>query len=198
MEKFEIISVNYNTPDLVDTMIESIRKYEGDYPIRIIDGSDREPYKTKTKEVCEKYYNVKLNQFGWNIHHGRGLDFGILSSTYDWVLCFDSDSSLSGHGLFKALQFKFKYEGFPCYVNEFGIDVNKDTPGNILYLHPMFLLVDTKHYRTSPYKFVHHGAPAIKIMAGNDNKDKYIIPDEFKQYFSRGGRGTVNRFGYNL
>jgi len=195
MGRFEIISVCYNTPDLVDTMIKSIREYEGTYPIRIIDGSDKIHFQKQVKEVCDSYENVKLNPFGWNIHHGRGLNFGLLSSVYEWVLCFDSDSSLSGHGLFKALTFQHDYEGFPCYVNTMGIDVPK-SDNAVLYLHPMFLLVNAIHYRSSDYKFVHHGAPCIEIMISE--KDKQIIPEEYKQYFNRGGRGTVSRFGYNL
>lgn len=187
----EIITINYNTPDLIEKLIHSIQA-ECQYPIRVIDGSDTEEFQRLSKMVCNKC-GVELNQLGYNIHHGRGMDYAMNTSKHDWVLIIDSDSAIK-KGLLEVLRYDKPYQGFGMQVNQFGINVDK----GILYLHPHFLLVNTLHYRTHSWKFIHHGAPAIQIMAMLPDEEKNVIPNEYLQYFERGGRGTVNRFGYNL
>ena len=194
MEKsIEIISVNYNTPDLIKQLIESVRTYNDNIPIRIIDGSDREPFITQIKDVCDVFNNVELTQFGYNIHHGGGMHYGVTTSKYEWVLIIDSDSSVK-NGLLDVLRYDKPYCGFGMQVNQFGINVQK----GILYLHPHFLLVNAEHYRTHDWKFIKHGAPAIQIMAFLPDTDKNVIDDKYLELFNRGGRGTVSRYGYNL
>lgn len=192
MEKsVEICSVNFKTPDLIEKLIESVRS-ECNNPIRIIDGSDTEEHQRLIRIVCADYM-VELNQLGYNIHHGRGMDYIMNTTKYDWVLLIDSDSSIKS-GLLEVLRYDKPYCGFGMQVNQFGINV----PKGILYLHPHFLLVNTWHYRTHDWKFIHHGAPAIQVMAMLPDEEKNVIDDKYLELFNRGGRGTVNRFGYNL
>jgi hypothetical protein len=187
----EIVSINYKTPDLIETLIKSVQAECSD-PIRIIDGSDTEEHQRLIKSVCNKYM-VELNQLGYNIHHGRGMDYAINTSKHDWILIIDSDSSIK-KGLLEVLLYDKPYMGFGMQVNQFGINVDK----GILYLHPHFLLVNKYHYVTHDCKFIHHGAPAIQIMANTPDELKNVIPNSYLKLFNRGGRGTVNRFGYNL
>lgn len=182
MEKFEVVSVNYCTPDLIDRLITSIRKFS-DVPIRIIDGSDKEPFKSQVKEVCAKFTNITLIQLGYNIHHGRGLDYAISSSTLDWCLCIDSDAEILNN-LFNALQFTHFIEGF-------AYDVGFDKQ----YVHPEFMLVNVAKYKTSKYKFIHDGAPAFVI---NKTTDKLCMDHKYLKKLCRHGRGTCGRFGYNI
>jgi hypothetical protein len=193
INNIEIITVNYNTPDLINNLIKSVRDVECNYQIRIIDGSDKEPFKSEIIEVCKKYNNIILQQQGWNIHHGRGMDYAMNTSSYDWVLFIDSDSQIKA-GLLNVLSFNKPYMGFSMQVNDYGMNVDK----GILYLHPQFLLVNVKHYRINKCKFIHHGAPALQIMKDTKNEDKNIINDKYLELFIRGGRGTINRFGLNL
>lgn len=193
-KNLEIISVNYNTPDLTQTLIESINTMEGKYPIRIIDGSDKQPFIDEIKAVCDKYDNVTLIQKGWNIHHGRGMDLAVSTSEYEWCLIMDSDAKLL-KPIIEHFTFTTPYEGVPEYVNRKGIN---ETNGEVLYLHPSMLLVNVAYYNKNEFKFIHHGAPAIQIMSNEANINKGILPSAFKQCFDRGRRGTVNRFGYQL
>jgi hypothetical protein len=187
----EIVTVNYNTPDLLDNLITNIRLVS-DLPIRVIDGSDS-PVLIKTSKAVADMHEVEILQLGWNIHHGGGMNHAMETTTHDWVLMIDSDSQIKD-GLLEALTYTLPYQGFGMQVNQHGINV----PKGILYLHPHFLLVNSGYYSRSPYKFIKHGAPAIQIMANIPDDHKAVIPEEYQQYFSRGGRGTVNRFGYNL
>jgi len=216
LNNLEIVSVNFNTPDFIDRLVYSVLKREGKYPTRIIDGSNKEPYITQIKEVCSKYNYVQLEQFGYNIHHGRGLDYAITSSAYDWVMCMDSDNYFIRPVLeamyFACIEKQKKLCGYYCYVDENMIarpDRLEDHHHKILYFHPSMFLIKKSFYMEMAkdnIKFMHHGAPAIRIAKYLRGKEHGLKLDEalgfdykdIRQYVNLESRGTVNRFGYNL
>lgn len=185
MQQFELISVNYKTPDLIERLIKSIRVFS-EIQIRIIDGSDTEETRKLSKEVCEKYSNVIIEQLGYNVHHGRGLDYGLNNSQFEWVLCVDSDCEIL-QGMFECFQFTNMIEGF-CY------DCTKDNAGSN-YLHPELCMVNVKKYKEGKLKFVYSGAPATEF---NKTTDKLCMNNDYKKFYIRHGRGTCSRFGYNV
>ena len=171
MTPVEIISVNYNTPDFIERMVDSVQK-EGNYPIRIIDGSDREPYENLIRKVCKRY-GVTLQQQGWNIHHGRGMDLGVSTSEFKYVLLIDSDNYLRSPIIEKMhtamTQNDRKIVGWYCYCNDKGYGNGRRPDHNhpIKYWHPSLMMIETEFYRELKSKgitFVHHGAPCIEIM----------------------------------
>ena len=219
INKIEIISVNYNTPDLIDRMIKSVRDVEGIYPIRIIDGSDREPFKTDIITACQKYENVILSQQGYNIHHGPGLDLGISTSKFEYCLCVDSDNYIQQpiiQKMYDGLVNNNKMMiGWYCHVNDYGVNVDryysKEYP--IKYYHPSLFMIKKDYYlglKTMGIAFIKHGAPSIKIMkylynnkisdvVGIDLWEYLGIDDsQIGKYTNLNSRGTVDRFGYNL
>jgi hypothetical protein len=217
IDKIEIISVNYNTPDLVEEVIKSIRNTQGDYQIRIIDGSDREPYKQQVLDICAKYENILIEPQGWNIHHGRGMDLGLSTSKFDWCLTLDTDVHLKKlliPFMLSAATINNKHLcGSYCHVNSAGIGISRyySPQYPIKYYHPALCLWKVEEYlklRNKGVKCIYHGAPNIQIMqyyynnkvdVGIDIWEEMQIPDD-KQYEYRNmnSRGTVNRFGYNL
>lgn len=218
VNNLEIISVNYNTPDLVERLITSVKEKEGDYPIRIIDGSDREPFKSEIKALCEKH-NVTIEQQGWNIHHGRGMDLGVSTSKYEWVLIMDSDNYILQpiiDKMFNAVVAQNKMIcGYHCYVNHCGVSggYTKTEAYPILYYHPMLLMIKTSYYnylRQLNARFIHHGAPCISIMQYlHDNNISEVVGIRLAdacgyEHYQRGewvcldSRGTRQRFGIKL
>ena len=189
----EILTVNYNTPALVDRLIKSVKSV-CDLPIRVIDGSDRLPYSEDIKTVCNQD-NVVLEQMGWNLHHGPSMHRALTESKYEWALIMDSDCELL-EGMLEKFHYTHFYEGFACWVNNGGINVPKGQ--GILYIHPEILLVNVEKYRQSPYKMIKHGAPCIDAMRGTPDDEKLIIPDEYRVLYRRQGRGTCSIWGYNL
>jgi len=187
----EIVTVNYNTPDLLLRLIKSIRKFS-DVPIRVIDGSTTE-FKIPAIDVCIAA-DVDIECFNYNIHHGRGLDYALETSRYNHVLCVDSEVQLL-KGIMECFKADKPLEGLPCMVDSNGMN---NPIGGILYLHPELLMVDVKWYRNQEFKFIHHGAPAIQLMAETGNEQKRCLPETARNYYIRGGRGTVERFGYNF
>jgi hypothetical protein len=219
IDKIEMLTINYNTPDYINRLIKSVRDIEGEYQIRIIDGSDREPFKTEIIEVCKKYNNIILQQQGWNIHHGRGMDLGVSTSKYEWCLIFDSENYIQQPIIKKmyncAIQKNKMIVGGYCHVNHYGMNISryysKEYP--IKYYHPSLFLINTKYYlelKQNGITFIHYGAPRIKIMeylydnnisdvVGTDIWEYLEIKDsEIGKYTNQKSRGTVNRFGYNI
>ena len=215
----EILTVNYNTPDLIDNLIKSVRDVEGDYQIRVIDGSDREPFRTEIRDICSKYENIILEQQGWNIHHARGLDLGITTSVKDWVILMDSDKVILQPFFNKMFQCAIENNkmivGDSCHVNNGGIAIDKDysVAHPIKYYHASMLLFNKDYYiklKQLGAGFNHHGAMSINMMkylhdtglsqiVGADIWDYMEIEkSDTIKYVGGGGRGTVNRFGYNL
>jgi hypothetical protein len=218
IDKIEIITVNYNTPDLIENLIESVRGIEGLYQIRIIDGSDKEPFKSDIIDVCKKYSNVVLQQQGWNIHHGRGMNLAMTTSTYEWCLVMDSDSFI-----IKPIIDKM-YEATAGNKKIVGNCTSAPVPDlfgstHVPYYHSSFLLFNVEYYKellTKGVGYIHHGAIDILInkylyennlfdVVGVDiwkylgiNNDYWVLHPEVRKYYDYGGRGTRTRFGINL
>jgi hypothetical protein len=195
---FEILIVNYNTPDLLDRIVTSIRKFEHPgTPIHVIDGSDTEDFKTSAMMIGMHNEPCCVEQTGWNIHHGPGIHKGLMETSSRWVLVMDSDVTLKDN-MSDKLYYDHPLEGFGYFVNRNGMNVHKQNGETILYLHPRFLLVDALWYKNHPFKFIKHGAPAINLMAKTPNELKRVMHKNLEVGLDFGGRGTVSRFGYNL
>ena len=212
IDNIEIVTVNYNTPDLVKRLIKSVREIEGNYPISIIDGSDKGPFQSEVYNLRSCYENVEVFPMGYNIHHGRGMDYALSSSRYQWCLIIDSDNYIKQPVIEKMKSLAVgdrKIVGWELIVDSQG----KNDPSGFPYYHPMLLLFNTEYYsklRNMGIGFIHHGAPAIQIMQylHDNNLSQKVGIDMFKglginksdigEYINLASRGTVNRFGYNL
>ena len=219
----EIISVNYNTPDLIDRLVGSVIEKEGNYPIHIIDGSDKQQYKDELVDVMLKHgkqnNNMRITQMDYNIHHGRGMDYGVCDSEYEWVMIIDSDNFIIQPTIDKIMQAVKENDksicAYHCWTNIFGISQgrNPTKEGVIMYYHPALFLIKKDFYinlKENNAGFIHHGAPCIKMMQYlHYNKLSEVVGitladacgihvKDYGQYVNLGSRGTVNRFGYNL
>jgi glycosyltransferase involved in cell wall biosynthesis len=212
LQNIEIITINYNTPDLVERLIRSVREIEGNYPIRVIDGSDTLEFQSGTSRLCTLYEDVITVRMGWNIHHGRGINYALKTSMYEWCLIIDSDNYLQQPVIEKMMSLatgEKKIVGWEMTVNSEGLN----DPDGFPYFHPQLLLFNTAYYHgliPRGVQFIHHGAPAIRIMqylfvnglshrVGIDMFEGLGIDKaDIGKYTVLKNRGTVNRFGYNL
>lgn len=188
----EIITVNYNTPDLMIRLLKSYFKYGYQmYPIHVLDGSDDLRFASMLEQFCREN-KVKYTGFGYNIHHGPGLHYGIMSSAEEQLFLMDSDAEFIMSGLFDELVLGDEFGcGNICLV-----DKNGFRGGKIKYLHPNCCLISKmKYLESSPFE--KRGAPFMTTM----NNMKFQLRDSWaivKKYVNTGSRGTVNRYGYNL
>jgi hypothetical protein len=163
------ITVCWNSRDLIEKSIFSIRKFHPDMKIIIVDGSDK-------SNECYSYVSAleNLNTQVWhteyNIGHGRGMNQAIRKVTLPYVLFFDSDIIMVKSPIQGMLDMmepntfgvgyteRVGYDGF-----DYGVHPYHQKQNPVKYLHPYFQLVQVSEYKK--YKpYIHHGAPCISTM----------------------------------
>lgn len=132
------LTVNYNTPKLLELLLKSFRQFY-DIPYMVIDGSDEANY-NKIKNF-DKKYNIELIHVGYNIHHGPGMTYGISLINTDQILLVDSDMIILNGGWLEKMKKSLRPNSYGIgYVN-----AGRDERGYIeKYLHPVFTLVNRK------------------------------------------------------
>lgn len=201
------VTVNYNTPELLDKMIGTFRKFY-DIEIIVVDGSSS-PYKERVYEVVDSYENITSYFFNNNIHHGTGLSFALSKVDTEQVLFIDSDVYFHKHGFVEDLHGKLRKDAYGIGDVQTVDSKGFNSVKGIKYLHPAFCLINTEVARqfSNPTK---HGAPMIKPMTDIHNKklsDTLLQHEEWvtndfrnkdKIYLTHDWSGTVAKFGYNL
>jgi hypothetical protein len=200
------ITVNYNTPELLERLLSSFRKFYN-IPFLVIDGSNNANF--NLIKSFDKIYDVEIYHVNYNIHHGPGIAYAFENLQSEQILILDSDVMVLNNGFIEDLQNDLDEKSYGIgdvqIVDKKGRNVKK----GIEYLHPACCLINRKvalNY-SLPIK---HGAPMINAMnelhekneshllqhkpwVANDfrNKDKIFISHEWK--------GTVRSTkGYHL
>lgn len=196
------LTVNYNTPDFLERLLLSLRKYY-DMPFLVVDGSDSRNYE-KIKIFTDKY-DVEIHHFDYNIHHGPGMAYGIQYIKTDQILLLDSDLIVLHPGFVEDLQSKLKPESYGIgdvqIINDKGFNVAK----GISYLHPACALINRKVALKYPLP-IKNGAPMIEAMKAVNSEllqhESWVTNDfrsKDKIYIIHDWMGTVKRVGgYNL
>jgi hypothetical protein len=199
----EIISVHYKTPSLIYNQYDSIRKLYPDIKYRIIDGSDDD--KKYFNDLEKKDKNFTIKRFGYNIHHGPGMDYGIKSSNNEFLLILDSDITIKKE-LLTDMMFLFKgfSVGKKIIVNSNGFEKwqkNKESDNEFIYnyVHPYCMLLKKDEY-LKHRPFIKHGAPCIETMIDihNKNLSNMLSHIEIEEYINLKIRGTRKIWGINL
>ena len=161
--------VSYNTKELLQTAIESLRKFYPDLPILIVDSSERDNdcYRY-VLELSESNLNIERFYISGNIGHGNGMNHGIRAIVTKHILLFDSDIEMIKPCLKRmraSLWFDHYGIGQVITVDENGTNCETGIP----YLHPHFCIINrARYFDYAP--FVHHGAPLIKTMIEIDQR----------------------------
>jgi len=200
--KVEVITVHYNTPDLLLNLYKSVREFLGKtIPFRVIDGSEH-PYDQFIK-IENKDPHFTFERIGYNIHHGNGMHHAIKTSKADYLLILDSDATVIAPGLLEKMM-GLMDDATHSIGRIYKVDIHGENVNTlsdfILYVHPKTILINKKiYFKYKPFK--NHGAPCLFAMKDiNDKKDFHVIKDfkNLTDYVIEKGRGTVERFGYGL
>ena len=163
VERIPIVTVSYNSPDLIAALLASIRRFYPN-PVYVIDGS-RPEVAAQIRPVAEQYADVTFIPFGYNIHHGPGMTWAIRNlDLHGPVLFLDSDVEVLRRGFLESLREALAPGlygvGSLMYVNTLGQPVEQD---GYLYLHPACMLCDVDVMRQWPLP-IKHGAPMMPSM----------------------------------
>lgn len=213
IQTIPLISVSYNSAELVDELLRTFRQFYAN-PVTIIDGSSAE-HAPAIEAVCARYTGVKFIHFDYNIHHGPGMAWAFMNlDLFGPVLVLDSDVIVLNPGLVEAMAAQLKPGmygvGYVNHVNEGGFDVTYEE-GAVRYLHPACMLCNIDVVRRWPMP-TKHGAPNIEPMlaihrAGQHHliqgidwiRDDFLRNDIPKHYLRHDWQGTVKRTGgYHL
>lgn len=187
--------VSYNTKELLQKAIQSIRKFYPELPLLIVDGStylsDCHKY---VKALSESDPNIERIYVAGNIGHGKGMDRGIRYIKTKYVLLFDSDIEMIEPCLelmLESWQLRTKLYGVGQVIQ---VDKNgTNDEGGFPYLHPHFCIIDRKQYFNF-HPFIHHGAPLIKAMINICRNGHLLALSNFKvfKFVTHKGKGTRN------
>jgi len=211
-----VISVSYNSVDLIAELLSSFREHYSNHVI-IIDGSDDQHYSSIEKK-CAEYPNVRFIHFDFNIHHGPGMAWAFQNLNLQGpVLVLDSDISIMKHGFLEDMAGNLNSNmygvGYVNQVDEGGFDVLTPQEGTVCYLHPACMLVNIDVVLNWPMP-TKHGAPMFEPMiaihrAGRSDlimgldwvRDDFgaAADSDFRHYLRHDWQGTVKKSGsYNL
>lgn len=203
MRKVKIVSVNYKTPDLIYNQYNSVRKFYPEIKYEIIDGSD--DGKKYFVDLEKKDPNFVVRRFGYNIHHGPGMDYAIKNSSEEFLLILDSDVSLKSPLIEPMIEdFTGISKGLKIMINKDGVSLlqsNRTENQNFSYpyIHPYCMLIDRNKYISfKPFK--KHGAPCIDFMMDVYEKGQsdQLIHFDINDYVNLVIRGTRSKWGINL
>lgn len=207
IEQIPILVVSYNSPDLIATLLSTLRRHY-DNQVYIIDGST-DALIEAIRSVSLQYDNVEFISFGYNIHHCPGMSWAITNLPLSGkVLVLDSDVEIINAGFIESLDsYLLDYHygvGGIQQVNEAGFDRPED--GEIAYLHPSCMLCNLDVMKQWPLP-IKHGAPMIQTMlalhkAGAADLIRHIdwvkndnTPGSTKVFIKHDWQGTVIRTG---
>ncbi|GAB3357545.1 MULTISPECIES: methyltransferase domain-containing protein [Giesbergeria] len=161
-----VITVSYNTPELLDNLLSTFREKYPHNPFYVIDGSDEENL-AKVKTIVAKFNNVFLTAFGYNIHHGPGMAWAINNLPLTGPTLFlDSDIEIVRAGFIENLLELLKPNmygvGAVGCINREGFNVD-ESPDGIQYLHPICMLCNIEVVKQWPLP-IKHGAPMTETM----------------------------------
>lgn len=194
----QLVTVNYNTPDLVIKLYQSIvDNLKLDLHLTVVDGSNS--VDTELNKLSNTESRLHLINMGSNIHHGPGLHFGILHTMSKFIIVVDTDVTFDNNYWIDQVNKTindidiFYGVGNVQSVDRSGHNTTHITSKTIKYLHPHLALLNTSMYRL--YKpFIRHGAPCISAMTDlHDKGHGYLLIDIPATGYTHVGRSTLKR-----
>jgi 2-polyprenyl-3-methyl-5-hydroxy-6-metoxy-1,4-benzoquinol methylase len=209
IEQIPIITVSYNSPELIEILLRSIRQFY-DNRVYIVDGS-ADQVVDEIKQVTNRFDNVEFIPFGYNIHHGPGMAWAIKNLNLSGpVLFLDSDVEIITNGFLESLLSHLTPDLYGVGdVCETSPTVLKDVPPGTSpfgYLTPLCMLCNIDVMRNWPLP-IKHGAPMISSMfglyeAGKSDLIRHVdwvrndySPGTTKIFIRHDWQGTVRRTG---
>ncbi|MDI6766261.1 MAG: glycosyltransferase family A protein [Bacteroidota bacterium] len=197
------VIINYKTLDLTQKAIESFRLYYPSIPFLLIDNGSNDESTTfliKYHETNSQTTDIILNEK--NTHHGPAMNMALHKLKSSLVLFIDSDCEVNTGGFLERMVSLLEENpknyivGKIIYMNKRGFDT-ENRSGAISYIRPYCMLIRRNLYFEFP-KFTRHGTPCLKNMETAATHGFNLIDFPTENYIYHRGRGTAERYGYQL
>lgn len=197
------VIINYKTLDLTQRAIKSFHTHYPTIPILLIDNGSNDASTTYLKEYHKTYsQTTDLIINDKNIHHGPAMDMALHHLKSFLVLFIDSDCEVKTGGFLERMiaileeNPKNYIAGEIIYMNKRGFDTENISDA-IPYIRPHCMLIRRNLYFELP-SFTRHGTPCLKNMETAVNRGLSLINFPIETYVHHRGRGTADRYGYQL
>lgn len=197
--------INYQTPELTERAVTSLRRFYPKLMIVLIDNgsNDREslPALERLRSLSPEYTLLIANSE--NIHHGPAMDQALRRMKTPFGLLIDSDCEIRKGGCIEAMYAiasaddRIYAVGKKVFMNRRGFDVPETAAGALGYVRPIFMFLRREYYDLLP-SFEKHGAPCLANMKSATSKGLLLGHFPVEEYVYHEGRGTASRVGYNL
>lgn len=193
------VIINFQTPDLLKTAVQSFKKHYPEVPLWILDNGSKDdsPELIKRLEETLPYTNGYFIEK--NIYHGPAMDFAIRNLIETpCVFLLDSDTEVLKPGFLEQMEQissgeKIYGSGEIIRVNDRGFKSDK----GIEILSTPYMFIKTGVYKTLP-PFIHHGQPTLNNFNEAILQGFGLVQFPVADYIFHHWRGTANRFGYGL
>lgn len=194
IDQITAISVSYKHKKLIETSVNSIKKFYPDLKFIIVENSEvNSECSNFVQNVLSKNKNINCIYSGVNIGHGRGMHSGINAAKTKYVLMFDSDIEMIKPPIEKMFKLLNNNYGVGHILNVDIDGVKSQSTNFISYLHPYFCLINLEQYRKFK-PFFHHGAPCLAAMYDlhKQNKSNLLVKFSLSKYIKHDFGGTSN------
>jgi GT2 family glycosyltransferase len=198
------VIVNYQTPDLVERAVTSLRKHYPLLPLLLIDNGSRDASReslARLRESAPHQTDLLLNDR--NLHHGPAMDQALRTLQAESVFFLDSDCEILRAGFLELMQDALAQDpgnyivGKRVWMNKRGFDVSPDHGDAVPYIRPVGMLIRRRTYLTLP-PFRRHGTPCLENMREAAHRGHQLVDFPVEEYVRHDGRGTAGRYGYGL
>jgi len=197
------VIINFQTPDLTQRAVSSLRRWYTDLPLLLIDnGSSDDSPSLLQRLAGASPATTALLCNPRNLHHGPAMDRAMRQLSTDEVFFLDSDCIITREGVLEHLREALHADesnyaaGKRIFMNSRGFDVTPG-PGTHPYIRPICMLIRRRPYLTLP-PFERHGAPCLTNMIAATSAGLHLIHVPVDDFVHHEGRGTAARFGYRL
>jgi glycosyltransferase involved in cell wall biosynthesis len=199
-DKIRIVVINFQTPDLLKTTIESFRKFYQNSKITIIDNGSKDNSR-EVIEILQKKSpdNTETLMIDKNIFHGPAMHYALNKVKEEYVFFLDSDTETKRGSFLEPMMEKLESSktmygvGRKITVNKRGFPTES---GNTI-LAPAYMLLRRNLYPYFP-PFEHHGQPVMKNFIAAQQRGYKIGLFPIEDFIDHRWRGTASRFGYGL
>lgn len=195
------VIVHFRTFELTQMAVWSLKSHYPDMDLVVVENNSSDGSLDKLLQLADTVDNVSILPMDKHVHHGPGMNAGILKCHNEWVLICDSDCIVYRPGVIETMFSKISDNTYMVgemhKLDKNGFFADSRTDPVINYIHPHFALVRKNLYTKLP-PFEKHGAPCLnnEIQARNMGFDLIDFP--VVKYVYHIERGTVDKFGYGL
>jgi GT2 family glycosyltransferase len=199
-DKIRIVVINFQTPDLLKTAIESFRKFYPTSKMTIIDNGSKDNSREvieRMRRAMSKYMTTLL--FDSNIYHGPAMNQAMNAVKEEYVFFLDSDTEIKQGGFLEPMMAELE-SSVTAYGIGRQITVNKRgflAETGITILAPAYMMLRRRLYPDFP-PFEHHGQPVLKNFIAAQQMGYTLKSFPIEDFIDHRWRGTASRFGYGL